>query len=293
MSINWSLALVSFPALVAAGGVGLLAHAGLGILADIFAGVRRRWGKQVLSIHLDSDTGAEISWKQQSFSFSWTLLLPTVGGLMLALLWRHPLGCWTLLLGGIGTLGAYRSQPDRTAEDRAQQELFLSALRSRYGITQSLRRTLEGVLEDLDLSESPLYQTLTEVIRLLNAGEPVEKAVQPLTTQGETLRRLATILKHGHAATPKELRQLLDELVEQAIKSRRMAERAQVTLTVTRTTLRALLLANVTAMTLVTSLPLWRSYYMSRPSTYIVATTLGLAGVLYFRFKIKDLEESL
>jgi hypothetical protein len=269
-------------------------HAGLGTLADIFAGLRRRWGNQGLSIHLDSDTGAALSWGQQDLRLSWTLLGPTVGGLMLAVLWRDPiLSLWSLILGGIGTLGAYRSQPKRTAEDRAQQELFLSALRSRYGITQSLRRTLEGVLEDLDLSESTLHQTLTEVIRLLNAGEPVKKAVQPFATQGDTLRRLATILRHAHEATPEELRQLLNELVEQAVKARRLAERAQVTLTVTRTTLQALILANVTAMTLVTSLPLWRSYYLSRPSTYVAATGLGLAGVLYFRFKIKELEESL
>jgi len=294
MSINWSLALVSFPALAAAGGVGLLAHAGLGVVADVFAGLRRRWGKQVLLVHLDADTGAEISWKKRSFRFSWTLLLPTIGGLLLAILWRHPvLSTWTLTLGILGTIGGYRSQSNRTSEDRAQQELFLSALRSRYGITQSLRRTLEGVLEDLDLSESTLHQSVTEVIRLLNAGEPVKKAVKPLATQGETLRRLATILKHAHEATPEELRQLLDELVEQAVTGRRTAERAQITLAVTRTTLMALILANATAMTLVTSLPMWRSYYVSRPFTYIVATALALAGVLYFRFKIKDLEERL
>lgn len=187
----------------------------------------------------------------------------------------------------------YRSRARKTAEDRALQELFLSALRSRYGVTQSLRRTLEGVLTDLKAEDTRLGQALTETIRLLNAGEPVERAVKPLRNQGEIMRRLAAILVHAHQSSPEETQELLKELEDQARQARRLAERAQVTLTVTRATLQALVIANTAAMFVVALLPMWRAHYRDQPLTYIVATGLALVGVLYFRFKIKHQEESL
>jgi hypothetical protein len=293
MTLHLSNLLLALPALCAAGGVGLLSHAGLGLAGDIVTGLRHRWGRRV-RIGFVADEGATVTLDQRRVTLSWPLLLPVAGGLVLVGLWHHPvLSTWTALLGGIGTALGYYSQPRKTAEDRTLQELFLSALRSRYGITQSLRCTLQGVAEDLDAPDTSLGQALAKALRLLNAGEPVREAVKPLATQGEIMRRLTTILEHTHRTAREETEQLLEELEEQARQARRLAERAQVTLVVTRATLRVLTVANVTAMAAVALLPLWRQHYRQQPAAYLVSTGLAFAGVCYFRFKIKDLEENL
>ena len=293
MPINLSSVLVAVPALCGAWGIGLLAHAGLGLAAEVVGRLHRRWGRR-LRVEVDADTGATVTVDRRAFVVSWPLLWPTIGGVALALVWQHPiLSVWTALLGVAGTVLGYRSQARKTAEDRALQELFLAALRSRYGITQSLRRTLEGVAKDLNVENSRLGQALADTIRLLQAGEPVEEAVRPLKTQGTILRRLATVLMHSDKTALEETEQLLEELEAQARAARRLAERAHVTLTVTRATLRVLMIANAAAMSLVAGLPLWRYHYRERPLTYVVATGLACAGVCYFRFKIKYLEERL
>jgi len=293
MSLHLSTLLLALPALCAAGGVGLLSHAGLSLVGSIVTGLHHRWGRRV-RIGFAADEGATVTLDQRRVTLSWPLLLPVAGGLVLAVLWHHPvLSTWTALLGGMGTALGYSSQPRKTAEDRTLQELFLSALRSRYGITQSLRRTLQGVAEDLDAPDTSLGQALAEALRLLNAGEPVREAVKPLATQGEIMRRLTTILEHTHRTAREETEQLLEELEEQARQARRLAERAQVTLVVTRATLRVLTVANVTAMVTTAFLPLWRQHYRQQPAAYLVATGLACAGVCYFRFKIKNLEENL
>ena len=288
-----STLLIVSPALLASVGVGLVAQAGLDGAFDLVTSLRRRWGKRVL-LTVHAHEGATLSIGHQRLALSWPLLLPTVGGIILAILWHHPmLSTWTALLGGIGTVLGYYSQPRKTAEDRALQEVFLSALRSRYGITQSLRRTLEGVAEDLDAAATALGQALNETLRLLQAGEPVQAAVKPLAEQGRVLRRLTTVLIHSARTAPRETQQLLAELEDQARQSRRRAERAHITLTVTRGTLRVLVVSNTTAAFLVALLPLWRAHYLAHPWTYMAATSLAFVGVLYFRFRIKHLEESL
>lgn len=291
--ITLSTILIVSPAVLAAIGVGLSTHASVDWLLDVGTSLRRRWSKQVL-ITVAADEGATLSIGRESLTFSWLLLLPAMGGIALAGSWRHPLlSTWAVVLGIAGTVLGYRSQARRTTEDRALQELFLSALCSRYGVTQSLRRTLEGVLTDLSAEDTPLGQALAETIRLLNAGEPVEQAVQPLRDQSEIMRRLATILTHAHQSTPEETRDLLQEIAEQARKKRRLAERAKIALTVTRTTLKVLIVAVTTAVFLAAILPAWRRHYQAQPMSYIVASGIALVGVLYFRFRIKDLEDSL
>jgi hypothetical protein len=44
MTLHLSNLLLALPALCAAGGVGLLSHAGLGLAGDIVTGLRHRWG---------------------------------------------------------------------------------------------------------------------------------------------------------------------------------------------------------------------------------------------------------
>ena len=87
---------------------------------------------------------------------SWPLLWPTIGGVALALVWQHPaiLSVWTALLGVAGLHrvarlwgGRFPGSQDRTRIARGTRtDALLAALRSRYGVTQSLRRTLEGVI---------------------------------------------------------------------------------------------------------------------------------------------------
>jgi hypothetical protein len=107
------------------------------------------------------------------------------------------------------------------------------------------------------------------------------------------LRRLTTILERSNLAAQEETQVLLESLEEQARQSRRLAERARVALTVVRLTLRVLVAANATIVVAAAGLPTWRQHYLARPVTYVLGSGLALAGYVYFRFKIKYLEERL
>jgi hypothetical protein len=178
-------------------------------------------------------------------------------------------------------------------ELRTEQELCLTSFRSRYAVDRSITRALEGVRADLDAPESALGRALDEATRRLRAGEPLEEALVPLSRQGTILQRLVTILERAEWASVAEAQTLLEELEEQARYARRLADRARVTLTLVRITLRVLVVANVTAMVVSALIPLWRSYYREHPLTYVAATLLGLLGFTYFALRLKHLEESL
>ncbi len=273
--------------------VGLLADLALGWGAAVLAALGRRIGRR--RVALSRRAGAEMTMGRRQVRLAWAELLPLVGGLALAALWLHPLlSAWSVLLGLAGAWVQRRTASQHTAAHRATQELFLNALRSRYAVAHSLTQALSGAAEDLHAPAAPLVVAATATVRHLRAGVPLAQALAPVAALDTTvMRRLATILARSDLAAEAETQALLEELEDQARLARRLADRAQVTLAATRTTLRVLVVAAVVLAALCAALPLWRAYYLARPGAYSAATGLTLCGYAYFAFKIKQLEASL
>lgn len=281
------------PVMLVAVGVGLLSFTGLQTAASVVQGLRRRWDGRFMWLY--DDDGATVEIGTRRWTFTWSMLLPLVGGLGLALLWRDLwLSGWSVVFGLAATTLIYLSEAPATAADRALEEVFLAAFRSRYAVTRSLGAALRGAAEDLDVSaEHALSQAVRRAVQRLYAGEDLKTALEPLAAHSPLLRRLTTILERSNLAAQDETQDLLVALEEQARHRRRAAERARVTLTVVRLTLQVLVIANATIIVGASLLATWRWYYLAHPLTYMVGSGLALAGYTYFRFKIKHLEERL
>jgi hypothetical protein len=281
------------PGLLTAGGVGLLALTGLQTGAEIAQGLGRGRGRRFAWLH--DQEGATVTLEGRRFTCTWKALAPVGGGLLLALLWRHPaLSLWSLLLGIAAAVTLQLSEPHATADRRATAEVFLGAFRSRYTVSRSLGAALRGAVTDLGLAETdPLAQAVAQTVQRLYAGEEQGAALEGLGQYSPLCQRLVTILKRSDLAAQEETLALLETLEAQARQSRRLAERAQVALTVVRLTLHVLVAANSAALLLMPLLATWRRHYVADPLTYIAGSALALGGCGYFRFKIRRLEESL
>jgi hypothetical protein len=290
--------LISGPSALAALGTGLLAFSAQALGHEVVSGLRRRLNRRIVLTTVGGT--ASVAWGQRRLVLKPADALPAMGGLALAVLWRAPLlSIWSLMVGLAATTIVRASRPQVTAERRSEQELFLSALRSRYAVEQSLTAALDGAAADLADADGPpsearpLVRAVHEAVRRLRIGETLEQALQPLASQGQTLRRLVTVLAKAPWSAAAETQVLLGELEESARGHRRLADRARVTLSVVRLTLWILLGANVAAGTVAALIPAWRDHYVAHPATYLVGTGLALAGFAYFAFKIKALEERL
>jgi hypothetical protein len=287
-----ALALVAVPSLFFACGIGLFAYAGLALGSDVVAGLKRRLLRRV--VFTTAENEATLEWGKRRLSMRPVDVLPALGGFALAAIWHTPLlSLWSGLLGVVASVVLRAARPQVTPGLRAEQELFLSALRSRYAVEQSLAAALDGAAADLGEMGGPLARAAHEAVRRLRIGQPLEQALVPLTMQGQTLRRLVTVLSKSPWSAATETQTLLVELEEDARRKRRLADRARITLSVVRLTLTFLVGANVTAAVLAALLPAWRSHYVTHPATYLAGTGLALGGFTYFAFKIKALEERL
>ncbi len=276
---------------LAALGAGLLAYVALSVLESAGRGLRRRYGRLRWT---PTPTGGELQVGARRVLVTPSRLLPLGLGLGLALLWRTPLfAAWTLLLGGIATGLTQAARPRVTLAGRAQQELFLSALHSRYAVAQSLAAALAGAALDLEDPTAELVLAVSESGRRVRLGLPLPLALRPLAVQGGLLQRLATVLSHAPGAAAAETHALLESLMAAARQQRHRAARAQVTLTVVRLTWRVLVTVNVLAAALSALLPAWRSYYLAHPTPYLLSTALALGGYGYLRFQSQALEDSL
>ena len=287
-----TLALVAVPSLLVACGAGFLAYAGLTLTGEVVGGLKRRLLRRVVLTTVGQET--TIAWGTRRLALRPVDILPALGGLGLALLWHSPLlSVWSAMLGLAASVVLRAARPQVTPGLRAEQELFLSALRSRYAVEQSLAATLDGAAADLGQADGPLACAVRETVRRLRIGQTLDQALVPLTTQGQTLRRLVTVLSKAPWTAAAETQTLLGELEEDARRKRRLADRARITLSVVRLTLTILVGANVTAAVLAALLPAWRTHYVAHPATYMAGTGLALGGFAYFAFKIKALEERL
>ena len=287
-----SVVVLFVPAFLVALAMGLLAHLALVWTSGVAVAIGKRLGRR--SLVFSRQHGADVQIGQQQISLSWMALLPLVGGCGLALLWLHPLlSLWAVFLGLTGTWIMYSTRASGKTQLRAEQEVFLNALRGRYAVSQSLTAALAGAAGDLENPDSPLVQAALEAVRRLRASQSPEQALTPLIDLSPIMRRLVTVLSRAELTAAQETKTILEELETQAIRTRRLADRARVTLVTVRLTLRVLVVANVVGATLSTMIPIWRSYYCSHPATYIAGTGLAMAGFAYFSFKIKALEDLL
>jgi hypothetical protein len=281
------------PALLATLGIWLLSFSGLQSATAVAQGLYRRWSGRFAWLY-DED-GATFELGTRRWTFTWSMLVPFVAGWGLAALWRQPvLSVWSALLGTATTVLIYLSAAPATAEERSLAEVFLAAFRSRYAVSHSLGAALQGAAEDVfGAEEHPLLRTVQQTVQRLYAGEELAQALQPLAAHSPLFRRLARILERSNLAAQDETQVLLEALEDLARQNRRLAERAQVTLTVVRLTLRILTVANATIISAAALLPTWRRHYIAQPATYMLGSSIALAGYGYFRFKIKHLQEQL
>lgn len=287
-----ALALVTVPSLLVACGMGLLAYAGLTLGTEVVASLKRRLLRRVVLTTTGNET--TIEWGKRRVALRPIDVLPALGGVVLAAIWHTSLlSLWSALLGLAASIVLRAARPQVTPGLRAEQELFLSALLSRYAVEQSLAAALDGAAADLGEADGPLACAVRETVRRLRIGQTLQQALVPLTTQGQTLRRLVTVLSKTPWSAAAETQTLLGELEEDARRKRRLADRARVTLSVVRLTLTILVGANVTAAVLAALLPAWRAHYVAHPATYLAGTGLALGGFAYFAFRIKALEERL
>ena len=284
--------LLVVPALLAALATGLLAHLALAWTSGVAVALGRRLGRR--SLVFSRQHGADIQVGQQQISLSWLALLPLAGGCGLALLWMRPvLSLWAVLLGVTGTWIMHVTRASGKAQLRAEQEVFLNSLRGRYAVSQSLTAALAGAAGDLENPDSPLVQAAREAVRRLRASLTLEEALIPLAGLSLIMQRLVTVLSRAELTAAQETATILGELETQATRTRRLADRARVTLVTVRLTLRVLVVANAVGATVSTMIPIWRAYYCGHPATYLAGTGVAMSGFAYFSFKIKALEDLL
>jgi len=287
-----SVVVLVVPALLVALAMGLLSHLALVWTSGVAVALGKRLGRR--SLVFSRQHGAALQVGRQRISLSWLALLPLALAICLALLWMRPvLSLWAVLLGLAGTWIMHVTRASGKAQLRAEQEVFLNSLRGRYAVSQSLTAALAGAAEDLENPDSPLVQAAREAVRRLRASLTLEEALTPLAGISLILQRLVTVLSRSELTAAQETATILGELEAQAIRTRRLADRARVTLVTVRLTLRVLVVANAVGATVSAMLPVWRVYYCGHPATYIVGTGLAMSGFAYFSFKIKALEDLL
>ena len=290
-----SLLSLAVPALLMACGIGLLAFNGLQLAAELGLGLRRRW--RVGSFDwLRAADGPLPARNKRRFKLAWQLLLPGAGGLVLALVWHDlVLSTWSVVFGLAASALLFWTEPHVSAADRALEEVFLASFRSRYAVAPALSAALRGAGEDIKgISQSAaLSQALDVSVQRLSAGEPLSTALEALAETSPLLKRLTRILELSDVANAAATQALLTALEEQAQRNRRLAERAQVAMTVVQMTLRALVAANAVVISAVAFVASWREYYLAHPLLYMVGSGMALAGYSYFRARIKQLAEQL
>jgi hypothetical protein len=298
------LLLVWAPPLLLATSAFLLARLGLEGLAELAAILNRRFrgrARSVLSRILSQGQEAKITTANHAIVLPRTLWWGLGAGLAVALLWRHPLlSPWFLLLGGaVGwMLAASRQRAAR--ENLLELETFIGALRSVFGVGQSVFVSLETAAEDLEASpragrgEGELRSAVEESVRRYRVDADAGKALSALREVGwPLLDRLVIVLGQVGWSDEETVRQALANLEERVRQQRQLQDRAQTVLTLSQLTLRVLQAANLAALGVVTLLPMWCDFYAARPLALVAATGMTLAGSWYFVGEIRRMGELL
>ena len=291
------LLLMWAPPLLLAASVFLLARLGLEGFTELSAILNRRFrgrARSVLSRMLSQGQEArQITPANRAVTLPRTLWWGLGAGLAVALLWRHPLlSPWFLLLGGAAGWMVAAGKSGAARENLLELETFAGALRSVFGVGQSVFVSLETAAEDLE--EGGLRSAVEETVRRYRADADAGKALSALREVGwPLLDRLVIVLGQVGWSDGETVREALANLEERVRQQRQLQDRAQTVLTLSQLTLRVLQAANLAALGVVTLLPMWRDFYAARPLALVAATGMTLAGSWYFVGEIRRMGELL
>lgn len=212
-------------------------------------------------------------------------------GLLLAITWLSDpiLAIWFVVWGAGAGWIVQRSRP-AIREDLRALEVFVSTLRSVFAVGQSIINALELAAEQLD--EGALKTTVLDAVQRYRADLNTTEALTVLKSLRWThLSRLALVLDQIGHADEAAIRAALLDLEGRVRTARRLRDRANTVLTLSRLTLRVLQAANLTALMAVTLLPAWRAFYGANPFGLIAATGMALAGSAYFVIEMNRMEQ--
>lgn len=272
---------------------GLLVHSGLSWLVDAGRALRRRFSlaerlRQVLPDR------ARLSATQKRLFLPGPLLVGLGAGLILAVLWRHPvLSPWWVVLGGAAGWMTVSARPIPRQALQAV-EVLVTGLRSVYPVAQSVSGALSTAAAHLPGTAGNLKAMIEEVLRRVHSGMGLKKSLEVLRASGwPMMGRLSAILEQMEYADEESALKALETLEEQIRASRVLLDRADTVLTLNRLTLRVLQVANLAGVLLVTVVPTWHRFYADRPLGLIAATAMALAGSWYFSSEIRRMEAML
>ncbi len=298
MRLQW---LLWAPPLLAAAGVCLLVQAGLAETVELVSGLRRRVGRRLSRLTLRDRVGGQE--REAPGGTGERLLALWVGpgtGLAMALAWHHAvLSPWFLILGGAASWMWQATRPTRGREDLRILETFLSTFRSVFTVGDSVFDGLAMASDDIvDPSESgrrtQLLATVDAAVRQYRSEADRRAALQVLrSTDAPYLNRLAVVLEHVPHSDEEGVQEALRNLEEQVHQARRLQDRMETALTMNRLTLRVLQVANLTALAVVTVLPMWRAYYAAKPHLLVALSGMALAGSWYFGAEMRRMGELL
>jgi hypothetical protein len=295
MTVTLTMVLLAAPPLFLALGSFAVAWLGLERLVDLRRVLRLRFrgrGAAVLA-HLLS-RGQE---ETQSKAKGRKLAVPPAAwiglaaGIVLALLWHHPLlSSWFVALGVATGWMLTSTGRAMKREDLRALEVFISSLRSVLSVGESIFVSLETVADDLD--EGPLRTSLVEAARRYRGDYSTREALSALAEVGwPRLDRLALILGETNLTDDGTMQQVLRDQEGQVQRARHLQDRADAVLTLTRLTLRVLQAFNLAALGVVTGVPAWRAFYLDHPLGLVAATGAALAGTWYFSAELRRMED--
>ena len=230
----------------------------------------------------------------QLTSSSWRRSPSLIGfgaGLLLAIAWLSDpiLAIWFVAWGAGAGWIVQRSRPV-IKEDLRALEVFVSTLRSLFAVGQSIINALELAAEQLD--DGALKTTVLDAVQRYRADLNTTEALAVLKSLRWThLSRLALVLDQIGHADEAAIRAALLDLEGRVRTARRLRDRANTVLTLSRLTLRVLQAANLTALIAVTLLPAWHTFYGANPFGLIAATGMALAGSAYFVIEMNRMEQ--
>ncbi len=285
--MNTDLWLLSIAVLVTAG-FALLIRAGLDDVVSLGPALfKRTW-----RIRLTRSMTADAPTFTASALHRSPIVIGCGAGLLLAVAWlaEPVLAIWFVAWGAGAGWVVQHSRPVISADLRAL-EVFVSTLRSVFAVGQSIINALELAAEQLD--EGALKTTVLNAVQRYRADLNTAEALAVLKSLRWThLSRLALVLDQIGHADEAAIRSALLDLEGRVRTARRLRDRANTVLTLSRLTLRVLQATNLTALIAVTLLPAWHAFYGANPVGLIAATGMALTGSAYFVIELNRMEQA-
>lgn len=288
--------LVAILSLAAAIACGFLSFAGLGAVVDLLRVLRRRFSFTERLRRIFPKEIRQTGMRKHRTLLPAPVLIGLALGLGLAILWHHSLlSLWWIALGVLSGWVLISTRPF-SREALQILELFVSGLRNIYPVYQSVSGALETASACLPErgAGGELKAMVTEVLRRINASLPMKESLQIFQESGwPLLGRLSTILEQVEHADEESALKALETLQDQIHAARMLLDRANTVLVLNRLTLRALQIANLAGVLLVSVVPTWHRFYNERPFGLVAATAMALAGTWYFSSEIRRMEAML